>query len=463
MLYSVGSNSHGQLGQGTLDDASTFQRTTFPPGCSRVLTMAFGGTHTLALCSSDGDQQLLVAGSNARGQLGPEEPSSRLTFEHLPLELLLAALPTLDREQLEGRNLVMEGIAASWETSFVHLRGGEEGGSDVLLSMGANDWDELGVGSQASSGGRLALRQGTHLVDLSHLLPSSTTPPLLRIRSIKAGPRHVVAQISLQSTSADGEKHREAFFVGWGAARHGQLGSPSTNSRPPRTQALPTPFPFPSLSSLSPIEHGVGRDHTVFLLPSSEKSTTSHPHALLLGSAKQGQLGPSLLTPSHGVLHPPFPLQANLQTEEHQPTLSTIACTWSGTYLLSSSLSTPPTTTLHAFGSNAHSQLGLPSSLPSSSTPILIVLPTSPPHYPRSIEKLACGSEHVLVLSSVDEGGKEVWGWGWNEHGNLGDGSTTNVEHPLRIWPPLEGTTNGEAKDVWAGNATSWILVDESS
>lgn len=460
-LFSVGSNSHGQLGQGTLDDASTFQRTTFPPACGRVLEMAFGGTHTLALCSVHGHKELFVAGSNARGQLGPGEPSSRLTFEHLSLELLLAALPDLDCERLESKQYVVEEIAASWETSFVHLRSEEQGGSDVLLSMGANDWDELGVGPQAGEAGRLAQQFRCRLVDFSHLTPSPspTTPPALRLLSIKAGPRHVVTHISLRSTFPDGHEHEERLFVGWGAARHGQLGNPSTTSRPPRTHPLPTPFAIPSLSSLSVIEYDVGRDHTAFLFPSGH-STTCPLHVLLLGSAKQGQLGPSLLTPSHGVLQPPLPLPAVEHSKDNQLSLSRIACTWSGTYLLSSSLTDPLATTLHAFGSNAHSQLGLPSSLPSSSTPLFIPLLTSPFHDRRAIEKLACGSEHVLVLSSVDGGAKEVWGWGWNEHGNLGDGSTTNVERPLRIWPPLE---LGQATNVWAGNATSWILVSVSS
>ncbi|KAJ7842190.1 hypothetical protein B0H14DRAFT_3139948 [Mycena olivaceomarginata] len=29
----------------------------------------------------------------------------------------------------------------------------------------------------------------------------------------------------------------------------------------------------------------------------------------------------------------------------------------------------------------------------------------------------------------------EVWDWGWNEHGNLGVGTTEDVRIPVKIWP----------------------------
>ncbi|KAJ7360882.1 hypothetical protein DFH08DRAFT_360705 [Mycena albidolilacea] len=29
----------------------------------------------------------------------------------------------------------------------------------------------------------------------------------------------------------------------------------------------------------------------------------------------------------------------------------------------------------------------------------------------------------------------EVWDWGWNEHGDLGVGTTENVSIPVKIWP----------------------------
>ena len=63
------------------------------------------------------------------------------------------------------------------------------------------------------------------------------------------------------------------------------------------------------------------------------------------------------------------------------------------------------------------------------------------------------------------EGGiREVWGWGWNEHGNLGLGHKQDISRPSFIWPNdiLYGGDSSSEKliGVWAGCATSWIAVN---
>ena len=77
------------------------------------------------------------------------------------------------------------------------------------------------------------------------------------------------------------------------------------------------------------------------------------------------------------------------------------------------------------------------------------------------VERLVCGSEHVvcLVEREGDVGRREVWGWGWNEHGNLGVGHTEDVDAPVRVWPPAGETASAEVVDLWAGCGTSWVLV----
>ena len=79
-------------------------------------------------------------------------------------------------------------------------------------------------------------------------------------------------------------------------------------------------------------------------------------------------------------------------------------------------------------------------------------------NFPDNVVNFVCGSEHVLCVL----GQAEVWGWGWNEHGNLATGSLNDVKAPVRIWPPLSapvGEKMGEAVGVWAGCGTSWIAV----
>ena len=68
--------------------------------------------------------------------------------------------------------------------------------------------------------------------------------------------------------------------------------------------------------------------------------------------------------------------------------------------------------------------------------------------------QIACGSEHVLALvKSLDQDSatptSQIWGWGWNEHGNLGLGDTEDVKLPVRIWPFGVGVSV-DVSGVWA-------------
>lgn len=64
-----------------------------------------------------------------------------------------------------------------------------------------------------------------------------------------------------------------------------------------------------------------------------------------------------------------------------------------------------------------------------------------------SVKKMAVGSEHTLILDEDSI----VWAFGWNEHGNLGLGHNEDRTSPI--------STNITAKDVFAGNATSFIIT----
>jgi protein ATS1 len=115
--------------------------------------------------------------------------------------------------------------------------------------------------------------------------------------------------------------------------------------------------------------------------------------------------------------------------------------------------------TLLSMGSNAHGQLGRVSQGAEDGITGGLVEFT-PPHDGRmpSLRSFACGSEHVIaVITPAGSLDVEIWGWGWNEHGNLGLDHTNDVPKPVKIWP---GYALGERiVQVWAGNGTSWILL----
>ncbi|BGP04452.1 Secretion-regulating guanine nucleotide exchange factor [Rhodotorula toruloides] len=516
-LFCAGSNSHGQLALAHDDDSHHFARLpTSDPG-QRFSQVACGANHTLAIAYSlNGRRRLWAAGSNARGQLGPSRPADSPTLSFVPLEVAdLARSAGLQDAQYD-----IELVAACWETSFVVLRPRGGNGSDVLLSFGANDWGERGCASPS--------RVEPSVVDLTAAAARSEkgkeTEPRIRVLRLEAGPRHVVA---LCETTSPGTEAVEDHFLGWGASRHGQLGvAPSATSLPkitPIPRRIPLPSPF---SATGIVDLAIGRDHTVVLLERSPEHQQSSDAAgartvLLLGANKHGQLEPTNVTAgsedagstgSAARTRRQSPSQNLLTLSDFEPVLpaaslydiDAVGCTWNSTFFVVSprvhDLSAPSTTTAEpaqplivAFGLNSHGQLASCSDVLPKATDLtssghqcfhsstrLIRLPPPPPSSTRFKVQLACGSEHVLALVrpaySVDIDSKDaratyaaVYGWGWNEHGNLGSSGQlgsqdlADVWEPRRLWPRKEGEETGEVVGVWAGNATSWIQVDADS
>lgn len=90
-----------------------------------------------------------------------------------------------------------------------------------------------------------------------------------------------------------------------------------------------------------------------------------------------------------------------------------------------------PNGTLLAWGNNSQGQLGIGSTSPSPSplpSPVGGGLPT--------VTAVANGASHTLALTSDGS----VWSWGANDHGQLGDGSTTMRATPLQV-AGLSGVT----------------------
>lgn len=464
-MYSTGSNNAGQLGHGTDVDSAHFLPVQFPSnhgGSIRPRQLAFGGSHTLLLTT---DGKLLVAGNNEKGQLGPTreddgdgaEGTHRLAFGEVTYHELLSQLPggAAQREALAEHAWEIASVAAAWETSFVLLRpkpsvDGQRAGDDALLVFGANDWEEHANGDEMQSTAPAAGHRWAGQISFRHLLEKEDE--VVRLLSIKAGPRHSVALIEMEGHRSNSTARR--LLVGWGAARHGQLGVVAEGQKkPPRTIKAPQIITLPPQleRDISPpmqvVDFDVGRDHTVVLLrrrrngasPTGEQDTI-----VMLGNSRLGQLGPSPLAPNYNIMTVDSDSERVLQ----------VLATWSGSYWLTvSTAKRNERHRLYGAGANSHSQLARPASAPSPSTGI-------PLPFDR-VDRIACGSEHVVVVvasTSVDYERPQVWAWGWNEHGNLGTGTQVDVEAPTRVAEDVAG----QVCEVWAGNATSWIWTDDS-
>ncbi|KAI8980571.1 RCC1/BLIP-II [Trametes punicea] len=442
-LHSAGSNARGQLGTGNLEDAHRFTPCVFigcelgalPDQVVAVDQIACGANHTMVLLKRcDGVTELWGCGDGSRGQLGPsyledvdlarrvapDAPDATAMFR--PLRLDLHVLRDLHGASLNEYTVRL--IAAGWETSYVVLSC--PGRDDVLLSMGADDFGNLGVGGVRTrntvEGGA---KSTVHVVRLRDSLPLENTEGLLSVLILCSGPHHTVAHVRLVRPNGS----TCTYLVGWGTARHGQLGPVDSSSK----RLLPF-ISSPQLISLpqqEPIaEIGLGNQHTV-LLHSSGTLT-------VFGSNRKDQT-------------------SGLDTLND---VRRIGCTWNGTYALTGS------GRLLATGSDTHSQLGRGTAGRERQGALGPVrFPFEP--RPGQIVLMACGSEHVLCVIEAEraevEGQprREVWGWGWNEHGNLGTGGTDDVDVPVKIWPGSPGEHDrGRVLNVWAGCGTSWILVE---
>ena len=413
-LLAAGSNGRGQLATGHSQDAHSFipckfsKNTTSPPSSAlspEIVSIVGGGNHTLALLSWANDSAASLGvwgcGDGTKGQLGPGYNADSDQCAVLrPL--------TLPWEEQGLFGYTISSVAACWETSFFVLSKNDH--HDLLASMGGNDFGDLGIGDASS---KKKLKAPFHIVDFSHIVGSAAQ--LVSITDITAGPHHVIVLLR-----AD----KKQYIAGWGTARHGQLGSlllPSGRALPFSTS--PVAIDLPIDVQLDPVlSVRAGNQHSIFLHASG--------HISALGSDAKGQL------------------QGLRMAEDVQA----IDCTWNGTYIR-----TP--LALHSTGTNARGQLGRRE--PTSSR-----APSGAVRFPVEARVLdfACGSEHVLAIVEESRGRRAVWGWGWNEHGNLGTGSLDDVNVPVKIWPPPAAESEAMtsiALRVWAGCGTSWIAISK--
>ncbi|QRV80402.1 RCC1/BLIP-II protein [Ceratobasidium sp. AG-Ba] len=444
-LYAAGSNARGQLGSGDCEDQHTFKPVIFarevdgkeqaspkfPPNASNIRNIACGSNHTLLLFNS---HELWVSGESSRGQLA-SAPSTAF-FRKL----------SIDRTRCNiDESLLPLNVAATWETSYVVFGEKEESNtlSDTVISFGADDFGDRGVGSSPPA--------EPSVVDFRQAL--SGNPWRIKVRELVAGQHHVLA--SLEVWEAE-EAKSYMVVVGWGASRHGQLGaSPAGTKKPNKKSArvmsqvgakVDKPVIIATyLEEERPIQLAAGAQHSL-ILHSTHRVTA-------LGSSREGQLN--------------FP-ESLLKPNTNPYALRTIGCTWSTSFFLTYRKPHKPDESHHGLasswrmdscGRSNHGQLGRPLS---EDTPFGIILDALDR---VNFWALACGSEHVLVVTN-----RGVYGWGWNEHGNLGLGHTEDVPKPKMIYSTNDvQVISPDPREqlnitigAWAGCGTSWVLVQET-
>jgi alpha-tubulin suppressor-like RCC1 family protein len=207
--WAWGTNTYGQLGNGTITNSSTPIAVSLPSGTT-VTAIAGGGYSSLALTSSG---QVLAWGFNGLGQLG----NGTTTNSSIPVAVSLPSGTTVTA------------IAGGQEHSLALTSSGQ------VLAWGYNGQGELGNGTVTNSYAPVAVS-----------LPSGTT-----VTAIAGGDSHSLA---LTSTGQ---------VLAWGYNLNGQLGDGTTTN-----SSTPVPVSLPSGTTVTAIAGG--GNHSLALTSSGQ-------------------------------------------------------------------------------------------------------------------------------------------------------------------------------------------------
>ncbi|KAF8157974.1 hypothetical protein B0H34DRAFT_674474 [Crassisporium funariophilum] len=129
-----------------------------------------------------------------------------------------------------------------------------------------------------------------------------------------------------------------------------------------------------------------------------------------------------------------------------------IGCTWNDSHSVSNDESgqSKQAWDVLSCGSNSRGQHGSGrTTLSSGSVTFPLVNSDTGPAVDVTGVRIACGGEHVMAFLTRHSSNSslELWGCGWNEHGNLGTGTTEDLFFPEKIWSN-EGSHLAGVRDV---------------
>ena len=410
-LWSWGSNTNGQLGDGTTTDSLVpTQESTVATDWSSVST---GYMYTIALKV---DGTLWSWGSNSDGQLGDGTTTDR----HVPTQESTAAIDW-SSVSVGGYHTVAlkdDGTLWAWGVnSFGQLGDGTTTNRSVPTqeSTAATDWSSVHAGGGSThtvaikdDGTLWAWGQNTdgQLGDrptIDSLVPKQESTAATDWSSVSAGYMYTIA------LKVDGT------LWAWGNNEYGQLGDGTTTNRSVPTQESTAATDWSSVS--------VGIGHAAAL---KDDGTL-----WAWGYNGSGQLGDGTTT------------HRSVPTQE-----STTATDWSSVsagYMYTIALKVDGT--LWAWGDNTDGQLG-------DGTRTNNFVPTQESTAATDWSSVSVGDYHTVAIK--DDG--TLWAWGDNTDGQLGDGTTNNKSVPTQ-----ESTAATDWSSVSAGGDYTEALKDDGT
>lgn len=494
-LFAFGSNGCGQLGLGHEEDVSTPTKCLFTHPTNeqdqeqkqkdKIIQIAAGGNHTLLLTETGSvyasgcntDRRCGISSQNLNDQPVQDQDQDQARTQAQEYNANINTFQRVILTDSETGTTVdkFKCIAATWEGSIlvseIEIKTSTDGiKQDKVFVHGSSTKGELGHNSTTLSPG----------TSIPNFPPSNTS-----IRSITASMNHAVAVLS------------NGTVYGWGASRKGQLGQ---NLKSEKIIFTPSEImiPFLATKAVSGREFTVivgdkGKGEIVVLgdqlnrwgicdvadeeglreriririrerqvQAQVEERDREQEQGNESGNEKSGiQLGTraTLASVDSGISS-----HSHASTSATSPTASTmwgfedIGASWHGIYVLVRAGT--------GTGTRARTQLDNPnlkSESDKNEDGIIVSWGRNdrgqlPDSTLPSVQRLAVGSEHALVL--LADGSVAAFGWG--EHGNCGPDTDNrgNVSGFKVI--SLDASLNGHGRvvGVGAGCATSWVIVD---
>ena len=408
-IWAWGDNDGGQLGDGTTTGRNTPGRVmasgTTP--FSGVKAIAASYNHSIALKE---DGTVWAWGKNTDGQLGDGTKTHRSN----PVQVMLIGSSTpLD-------NVVA--IEAGYDHSLALLRDG------TVWAWGGNYYGQLGEGNTTPQPGAVqvmlsASKPLTNIIAIaaggehSHALADDGTVwswgdnDYLQIGDGKLSASSYAVQASNMTggVQVSGSSHslavrNDGTIRSWGRNSSGQLGDGSTNDR-----NIPVPagtdLPFSTVTQAA-----AGIFHSLAIQTEDNNSLWSW------GANTYGQLGDgtqtSRLTPVRVMFDASTPSEGILDVDGGNNHSVAILNWFNGIIV--------------AWGSNSYAQLGLGTTGGTYTYPRWVYAEIG---LTNGFTDVAAGSRHNIALHTAGE----VWAWGNNSDGQLGDLSTTQRNKAVKV------------------------------
>jgi alpha-tubulin suppressor-like RCC1 family protein len=406
-----GSNSNGQVGDGTTTQRNSPVSISFSGiGSNTILALSGGAEHTVALGS---DGTVWTWGYNSSGQLG----NGTTTQSNSPVHLTSLSGVTAVQAGYTHTLALSSGTLWSWGTNAAgELGNGTDNQSDSPVQVsGLSGIVQVVAGNEDTlalqSNGTVAVFGADNTDQLGDGVPTSS-PVMVPILSIPTPVQQISNGMEHSSLALD----RSGNVWGWGLNSHGQLGDGTNFERVNAVQASFTGLGSASIATIacsgfrSMALDSNGSVWTWGVEPIGNGTTTDALQPVHLGAFS----GSSTIT-------------AVAEGGSHSMAVDSSGHVW--TWGVNGE---------GALGINSYSQRNTPTEVDNYSG--------GTGTYLSGVTAVAAGDLHSLALI-----GGAVYGWGYNGYGELGIGSTASQLIPV----PVTGLSGVTIVSIFAGYSFS--------